>query len=270
MKPIYSAIRSGLPAENWLIALDRDGTLVPYADRPEEARVTPDLRELIAHLAEQPGFQVAVISARSVAQLAGDFKAKRLILAGNYGVEVQFPDGRLCIQPQALDAVPALKACRDQLFVSIDKNAGAILEDHGYSLCLHWHNVPISRREELHTAVGAIEDRCPHLAFRRLQTSYEVLPDFPWNKGLALAFIDENLRPSAQILKPPEAKPVTESVYFFAGDSHADMPAFRWINEHGGISVRVGRDECLGAQFRLNEPADLLRLLDYLCRNRAG
>jgi trehalose 6-phosphate phosphatase len=255
MKAVYDALKE-LSSGNCVIALDRDGTLVPYADRPEEAQVTPELREVLHKLAAEPGVYVAIVSARSVAQLRADFDSSKIILAGNYGVEVMLPDGRFLVQPQAVDAVPSLKAVRDDLFTRIDRRCGAILEDHGYSLCLHWHRVPLSQREQLHDAVRQVADLYPSVRFRTLPTSYEVLPDFAWDKGMALASIDSYLE--------------TDASFFFAGDSHADTPAFRWIDEHDGVSVRVGLPERLGAQFTVPEPAALHGLLAYLKTCRAG
>ena len=106
MKPVYAEIDAALLSSDWLIALDRDGTIVPYANRPEEATVDGKLRGLIADLCSGSGINVAIISARSTAQLRGDFDSLGAILAGNYGLEVLFPDGKELIQPQAVKAVP--------------------------------------------------------------------------------------------------------------------------------------------------------------------
>lgn len=271
---VYNAVKE-LSSAPCLIALDRDGTLVPYTSRPEEAQVTQDLRDTVYGLAEQPGCNVAIVSARSVAQLRADFDCSRLILAGNYGLEVMFPDGELFVHPRALDSVAIMKEVRDELFVSMDHRNGAILEDHGYSLCLHWHRVPLAFREQLHAAVVSVADRYPQMQFRTLPTSYEVLPDFHWDKGMAVAAIDRKLRSESGDEwwhhNDSENGDVEDAglprAYFFAGDSHADTPAFIWINQRNGISVRVGEPELLGARFAVNEPADLHKLLNYFRRS---
>jgi trehalose 6-phosphate phosphatase len=246
-----------------LIALDRDGTLVPYANRPEEAVVSDELRRLITDLSSCPGVVVALLSARSAAQLRGDFENAGIVMAGNYGMEVVLPDGTACIQPSALNAVPMLKEVRDELSELLDLEGGSILEDHGYSLCLHWHNVPISRRDEVHRAVSVTTDRFPDLRFRRLQTSYEVLPSLPWDKGFGLSFIDASTASGAS----PEGK----RALLFAGDTESDTPAFIYVNDRDGLSVRVGGDgSLLGAQHWLREPSDLHALLEYITRRRGA
>ena len=251
------AIDKALPSRRWLIALDRDGTLVPIAARPEEARVGTYLHTLIQRLSNLSGVEVAIVSARSCAQLRGDFDSRHAIIAGNYGMEVLFPDGRLAIQPQALQAVPFLKMVRDELASRIDLNDGAILEDHGYSLCLHWHQVPAAKREEVHKAVSTVAGDFPLVHFRTLETSYEAVPNIAWDKGAALSFIKSNLPGAGD-----------NYFYFYAGDTRSDAPAFDWVVRHRGISVRIGGSENLGAGFRLDSPEQLLEALSYIIMRR--
>lgn len=259
MNGLLKEIEAKVSHRNWFIALDRDGTLVPYADRPEEARVTNALYRLLGELSHIEGFQIAIVSARSVAQLHGDFDSENLILAGNYGMEVTFPDGRSMVESRAQAAVPQLKELRDQLAHHIDLTTGAILEDHGYSLCLHWHRVPATAQDELHVSVAELLKRFPQVTLKTLPTSYEMVPNMAWDKSLALGWIDAHLD------GPPEGR-----FYFYAGDSEADTPAFDWVNQRNGISVRVGKMDHLGARYRLGRPADLLGLLKHIATLRAS
>lgn len=257
MSDLFKCLDQALNVKDWLIALDRDGTLVPYANRPEEAIVDRKLRGLIDDLSAKDGVTIAVISARSCAQLRGDF-GDCIVLAGNYGMEVMFPDGKLCVQDDALNAVPRIKQARDQLSERLDLASGAILEDHGYSLCLHWHNVPLSMRDDLHAAVMMTADKFPELKFEKGNTSYEVFPNLEWNKGLGLAYIDQNLNNGI------------ERVTFFAGDTNADTPGFAWVNDRGGISVRVGGNgDPLGARFVLGTPQDLHDTLEFILKRKS-
>ncbi len=257
MKPVYEEIDKALAGGDWLLALDRDGTLVPYANRPEEATVGAQLRGLIADLCAGSGMHVAIVSARSTAQLRGDFDSLGAILAGNYGMEVLFPDGRELIQPPALNAVPKLKTVRDELSEKVDLKSGAILEDHGYTLCLHFQNVDRSRLDEIHAAVNEMAVQFSDLTFKRLPTSYEVLPNMHWDKGCGLSFIDSVLTGDQQTRRR-----------FFAGDTAADTPGFVWTNSHGGISIQVGSGDSLGATHRLDTPEELHFVLDYISKRR--
>lgn len=258
MKDLFHALDTAVQAPRVLIALDRDGTLVPYAPRPELAVMHEDLANLVCKVSQQPGVDVAVISARSIAQLQGDFGNTDLILAGNYGLEILFPDTRLCVHDGARKAVSTLKTVRDTLAGRINLRSGIILEDHGYSLCLHFQALPDQARKQLRQSVEEMIDEFPQARFRRLATSYEVLPPINWDKGLALDFIVSKIPADGQ-----------KRFYFYAGDSEGDLPAFDWIAAHGGISVRIGGSGSLGAQFHLPSTDHLRDILQHILEQRS-
>ena len=52
---------------------DLDGTLIPFADRPQEARVPGEVAALLQDLASGPGCQVAIVSGRKRDSLEGFF-----------------------------------------------------------------------------------------------------------------------------------------------------------------------------------------------------
>ena len=257
MSDILTALNNVSKAPECLIAFDRDGTLVPYAETPEKALATPKVKRLLTDLAALDGVQVALISARSVAQLQGDTKSAPIILAGNYGLEILFPSGKRIIEPRAAAAVPALKQLRDALFSSLVMCRGIILEDHGYSLCLHWHLVSLADRELLHEQVKTVSSDFSAVEVVERPTSYEFLPAFKWSKSDALDLINSNL----------EVVPVE---YFYAGDTEADISAFEWVNQHKGITIRVGEDDNLCAQFRVPTPDALYDVVEYVIRRRVN
>lgn len=249
IEPVFST-------RNLFIGLDRDGTIVPYADRPEDATVDPELTELLAALTRKPGVKVGIVSARSIVQLRGDFDSKSLFLAGNYGMEISSPQGDVFIQPFALDAVLALKHVRDRLTKLIPREDNAILEDHGYSLCLHWHHVPEERMPEIRDILAELKRSFDGLMFTTLPTSYEVKPLTTWSKGEALT----------QIFKTYHQM-LNNSFVLYAGDSVADEPAYSWVNNRDGVSVRVGPGEfetC--AKFQLRKLETMRTLLRELAK----
>jgi trehalose 6-phosphate phosphatase len=225
---IVGAIEKIVHGKELLIAFDRDGTLVPYADRPEDALLDPVVHEHLRALAVTQDITAGIISARSTAQLRGEFDADLLFLAGNYGLEIHLPEMDPIINAQALQSARALKAARDELAPLVRKEVNAILEDHGFTLCLHWHTVPTASRDLVHMRIAEVSKKFPQLLFRAQPTSYEVLPDSDWNKGEALACIDAAV---------PRR---LERTFVFIGDTAADEPAFAWVNAQGGISIKVG------------------------------
>ncbi len=66
MSSLISELKPILARDTWLIALDRDGTLVPIVDDPAEAVIQDGLRKTLHALAQEPGVHVALVSARGV------------------------------------------------------------------------------------------------------------------------------------------------------------------------------------------------------------
>jgi trehalose 6-phosphate phosphatase len=248
---ILQSIEAVLQTRKLFIGLDRDGTLVPYSDRPEEARVDAELYALLSNLSKLPAVRVGIISARSIAQLRGDFDSKKLFLAGNYGLEICSPKGEFLIQPMALDAVPSLKEMRDRLASLTSPRINAVLEDHGYSLCLHWHTVAVEERDLVHQKVAELKEHFPLIETHALTTSYEFKPRMLWSKGSALR----------QIYMQEQAD-LANAYPIYAGDSEADEPAFDWVNDHGGISIKVGSgDFKTCSKYQLADTVELRKLL---------
>jgi trehalose 6-phosphate phosphatase len=246
-----------------VVAFDRDGTLVPYADRSEQAFLDQQVLKDVQALAAIENVFVAVISARSVAQLEQDFGNDRIILAGNYGFEIKFPGQPLMIEKAAMLRKNDLQEVHKRLSSEVGLLRGAILEDHGLSLCLHFNLVEPSSRQMIHDAVrNALED-FPLLTLRILPTSYEILPDLVWDKGIALAAINTYL--GGVVNRNDGDGRRLELANVFAGDSDADEPAICWVNDRGGVSIKVGPLEAgSNARHRLETPQQLHELIDAL------
>lgn len=236
---------------------DRDGTLVPITDDPLAAMVSAELKANLRKLAGTKNTKVAVLSARGLRHLSQDFCGDGLILAGNYGLEILLPDKRAFIQPKAKASREMLSKARLRFQSELPKDVNIILEDHELSLCLHWHRTPPARREEVHASARRLKKEMPELSFRALPTSYEVLPDVLWTKADGMAQIASMCQING-----------TEPLYVYAGDSEYDEPAFRWVNERQGISVKIGKAEQTEAQFCLDSPASLAGLIEKLIHLR--
>jgi trehalose-6-phosphatase len=238
MKNIDQALHLLDSDAHMFIALDRDGTLVPYTARPDEAIMPESTRQIIADLAGLPGVSVAIVSARGVRRLQEDLLDSRVILAGNYGLEIRFADGSEEINPQAKAAAPLLSKVRQRLSEQLKGVSNTILEDDIYSLCLHWHLVP-------------------PIAMITLPTSYEFMPNITWNKGHAMARI------ASQLSLAPGA-----CLNVYIGDTETDEPAIIWVNCNGGISIRVGSNIATNAQYILANTGNVANFLKEVVKRR--
>jgi len=232
------------------VILDRDGTLVPYSPTPELAFLPPLTKRVLCDIVDQNQGQIAIISARGLKGLQQEFDPDKEILAGNYGMEISFPDGRNFLHPAASSALPQIEALTEELTKIVGQFPQLILDNHIYSLCLHYHLVAPHQQSHIATLVSNLKKRFSDLRWRDLPTSYEILPAVDWDKGKAIQQIAQELNFKAR-----------DFLHIVFGDSEADEPMYAWINEHGGMSFNVGEREESQAQGSLDTPDDVYNFL---------
>ncbi|HEY9788121.1 MAG TPA: trehalose-phosphatase [Candidatus Obscuribacterales bacterium] len=233
-----------LKRTHWMLAFDRDGTLAPFTEDPEHSFVNELSVKGLSALAQMPNVTVAIVSARATAKLLSDFGHNNLIVAGNYGSEILFPHGLKWTDHESASRRPQLKRAKDALCLAIAPACNIILEDHGFSLCLHFHKTPKKYLSQVFNAVLKVGQQEKEIIIRRLETSFEFMPPGHCDKASALNTI--------QSLLPPLNK--NDVFYLFAGDSDGDEPAFRWVVERGGVAFNVGPPRHCSAQYQLKSP----------------
>lgn len=233
--------------------LDRDGTLVPIADNPKEAILSSSTSNVLRQLSSRLSKRIAIVSARSLNMLAAECDPREFILAGNYGLEMSFPSGQVCIHPEVQKVHSLLSEVRVELAQLADYDTRLFVDDHQYSFCLHFHKVATAERHIIHSQMHELEQKYPSLVFRALPTSYEILPSIKWNKASALQAILGKLSLSAD-----------DFLCMAFGDSLADEPMFQWVNRHHGLSFRVGECQSTEANSLLNAPSDVVDFLESL------
>lgn len=245
------------------IGLDRDGTLVPIHPDPAKARMPEHVAELLGKLSNLPDVEVGVVSARSVAHLQNDFgvHVEKMFVAGNYGMEISYPGGGKFIHADAEAAKSMLITAKEEMEALIAGGTPVLVEDHGLSLCLHWHLVEEKKLPGVSDMVKRLGDRFLNLHVRNLQTSYEVWPVSEWDKAKGLDLIYAQLKSKDK-----------EPLFIFIGDSDGDEAAFDWVNKHQGISIRVDdRAEKVKscALYHLDSPYDVHQFLESIIAIRS-
>lgn len=232
------------------VAFDRDGTLVPICPNPNDAKPAPEVISDINRLAHLPEVNTAIVSARSISNLSVDFDNGKTILAGNYGLEIKFPDRTDYLHPEAARYVDDMFRLKAELMRRIPQKSQVILDDHTYSLCVHWHHTPAAELLLVRSIINTLKKFFHHLQWREQPTSCEILPKVDWTKADALRLINEHLLK----MRKPEL-----NIYF--GDSPHDEHAFNWVNDNSGISVHVGQGQGQehesSASLRMSSPKEV-------------
>jgi trehalose 6-phosphate synthase len=238
-----------------VIALDLDGTLLPFAPTPEEARLDGDSAALIAALSSVPGVTLGIISGRPLS-LMRDLPPRfpSVAFAAEHGVW-RCSGGAWAA---ALATVPQLDEVEQALRRIADRHRGALVERKSCSVCLHWRRVEPTRHDAIAAAAETAVDEWleTHQQFERLP---EVLAlevrHRAAHKGTALAWLRE-LGPSG-------------AVVLALGDDITDEDMFVGLRDTDvGILVSP-QSRRTQATLRLPDPAAVHRFLRWLVEARS-
>jgi trehalose 6-phosphate phosphatase len=221
-----------------LLGFDFDGTLAPIVRVPGEARVPLAISHRLRSLAAR--LPIAVVSGRSLADVAErlDFEARYVV--GNHGAEIS-GDCHVGGQ-QELDVLRALLQARDAEF----RSAGVIVEDKGMSLALHYR---LARRPQ--QALAIIHDI--------LQPCQARLRVFAGKMVVNVVASGAPDKADAVLLL---LRRCGASCAVFFGDDVNDEPVFASAPDDW-VTVRVGRDNHESqADFFIAHPSEMAMVLD--------
>ncbi len=228
--------------------LDYDGTLTPIVSTPEKAKLPLAVRNSIKRLKTSPRFTVAVISGRSLRDVKRMVDIRRIIYAGNHGLEIEGADRRI-LMPAGSSAGPSIKKIKVSLQRALSRIKGVRVEDKGRTLSVHFRLVRSGQRR-LVKRIFARTAR-PYVLSKKIKLSsgkmvLEVRPAAEWDKGKAVV---------ALLAQSKKALPV------YIGDDRTDIDAFRALKGRG-ISIFVGRPKKgISADYYLKGPRDVAALL---------
>ncbi|MFB0835663.1 trehalose-phosphatase [Arthrobacter halodurans] len=230
-----------------LVALDFDGTMAPFVDRPEDARPLPASARLLAELTELPGTATALLSGRHLDGLrAAASPGPGVLLVGSHGAERWAPERYAAdTDDLALDARQAglLTEVRSRLARVAGAARGALLEDKPAGVVLHVRQSdPDTGAAALAAGRAALED----LDGVRLSDGKAVLESsvVRADKGAGLEWLRGVVGADAVL---------------FVGDDVTDEHAFAVLRP-GDVGVKVGTG-ATAARFRIDGTGDLPALL---------
>ena len=224
--------------------LDFDGTLVEIAPKPDQVRVDPALAPALERLRARLGGALAIVTGRPIGVIDDFLGPVRFDVAGLHGVERRV-DG--VVSGGSAADHPALRAQVPALRAAVAPLEHVLIEDKGASVAVHWR---LATPRDAAMAEDAVKAAAAGLGTGyRLQLGKAVGEIVPASatKGHAIRALAEN---------PPYAGRRA----IFLGDDLTDEKAFAVVNEHGGVSVRIGGAETIAAR-RLIDPEDVRRLL---------
>jgi trehalose 6-phosphate phosphatase len=232
-----------------LVVCDFDGTLAPIVADPAAARPHLAAMAALIDLAQQPGTTVALVSGRSLADLARLSGAPAGVrLVGSHGAEFDHDVVR------ALDADALVR--RAALATAVDKivrgTPGVLVEHKPAGVAVHVRN---ASRPDAARVLEAVRRGPAQLAGVHATAGKEVLElsVVPTSKGAAIAELRGDLAAGAVL---------------FVGDDVTDETGFAVLIP-GDVGVKVGTEPSL-AQYEVDSPTAVAELLDALAERRAA
>ena len=233
-----------LKAAETALFLDLDGTLAPIMDRPDLVGPDPRRTRLMERLQARLDGRLAVISGRSLEDLDRILEGRATAVAAVHGLVWRGADGQVVRTPPH----PGLAHAAEELRRFAHAHAGALVEDKGLSIALHYRLAPgLAARSRFQAEALARETG---LSLQPGDCVLELRTPGP-RKGEALA---------AFMAEPPFRgfTPV------FVGDDLTDEDGFRAARELGGFGVLVGPERRTAALHRLDDVAATLDWLEAL------
>ncbi len=237
------------PQSRVLLLVDFDGTLSPLAESPEQARLPQSVRQTLLRLAFRPRLRVAVLSGRPLRYLKSVFGVPSFFYGGNHGLEIEGPDFSFR-HPRARTLKSVIQKLVRQFRKPVKAVPGALLENKGFSLALHYRNVPPAHKPDLDALLRRFRNQTAGLPVRWRPGNmvWELLPRVAWNKGRAAAWLIQHLRCPFPLA---------------VGDDETDEDMFKALSGRG-ITVRVGVNGGSSAQFCLKRQSGVPRFLRFL------
>jgi len=142
-----------------LILLDYDGTLVPFASKPEDAKPDNTLLEILKKLSDVPENEVVLITGRDRETLDRWFNNLNISLVAEHGAWIKKKESKewKVIEPLTSEWK---KEIRSILQLFLDRVPGSFIEEKDFSLAWHYRDVEeeasISLSHELMTILTQI------------------------------------------------------------------------------------------------------------------
>lgn len=221
--------------------LDFDGTLVEIAPTHDSIQVPVGLPRALERLSRRLGGKLAMVSGRSLGDLASHIGDPAIARAGSHGADCRLADkARIGNEPRKLS--PKVVA---ELETLVSQSMGASLETKSHGAAVHYRARPEIEDDLIAAAQGIAGAH--GLSVKRGKCVVELLAGST-DKGDAVRTLMTHSTFAG-------SRPV------FVGDDVTDEDGFVAAKEFGGFGIHVGGSRETEACYRLGEPDDVYQWL---------
>ncbi|MBI4795933.1 MAG: trehalose-phosphatase [Deltaproteobacteria bacterium] len=225
--PLRSAVKARRRGRPLVLFLDYDGTLVEIAPRPELARPSPELLELLSRLTAQVDLKVMVVSGRPLRHLQALLPVPGLDFLGSHGGEA-FIGGRPYPMPVATVNHKELSRWRSRLAELLQPFQGWWIEDKPLGFALHYRQVSAYHLALIMVVLRRWREQLQQERGFQVLAGKKVLEILPLSVSKGAAIQDILLLPGFLGFFP-----------IYLGDDITDESAFLLLQGRG-LTIRVG------------------------------
>lgn len=233
--------------KNYCFFLDIDGTLAPFQINPEQSFIPNTTLETIKKIIKL-NIPVIAVTGRDVDTACKLLQSIDIPVAGLHGLDIYFGSDHY-IRPD-LSSIN-FKKLKQDIMKSCEKYPELLIEDKGYSIALHYRENPTLENDAINI-MHQINPNYPQLKINNGKFVVELIPNQA-DKGKAIQTILNHLNLSSVL-------PI------FIGDDLTDESGFIFINQHSGLTIKVGSGETQ-ANYRLKDINNVANFL-LLFKNR--
>jgi len=234
-----------------LLLLDYDGTLIPFRDRPEDAKPDSGLLELIKRLTEDKKNDVVIISGRDKNTLENWFRGLNTGLVSEHGAWTK-KNGKTwqSVEPLTSEWKELIRPILEEY---VDRTPGSLIEEKDFSLAWHYRRTdPITGSFRAGELIENLLNLTPNLNLQVLGGNKVV--------DVRISGISKEHAASHWISKGDW------DFILAMGDDRTDEDLFAALPDYA-YSIKVGLAPSR-AKYNLDSPGDVLLLLGELILER--
>lgn len=254
----WDTLKEELKDRYLFIFLDFDGTITPIVDTPEKAILPEATKRLLDDISRNPRLKLAFISGRTLKDIKERVGLKNAIYSGNHGLELEGP--KIKHEPiVSLRYKDILERIKDDLTQKLSPIKGALVEDKGLSLSIHYRLVAKEKVPFVKTAFH--EAIILYLVRGKIKIKFgkkvlEVRPPDESDKGKMVLWLL-----TRQIFAANN-----ESVYpVYIGDDVTDEDAFKALKDKG-LTLFVGKPKKSYARYYVKNSNEVVKFLDEVAK----
>ena len=134
-----TGLRERMAGKRVAVFLDYDGTLTPIVDRPEDAVISDEMREVVRALAHR--CTVCVVSGRDRAVVQELMGVDDLVVAGSHGFDIWSPEGGRLEREEGAGFADLLRRVTQMVREEVVAVNGALVEPKKSSVAVHYRLV---------------------------------------------------------------------------------------------------------------------------------